>query len=44
MELNEKRRSLKYELVGVKGRFNDKTFTIEVRYVDLKRHGSCVYI
>ncbi|XP_026070108.1 interleukin enhancer-binding factor 3-like isoform X4 [Carassius auratus] len=29
MELNEKRRSLKYELTSVKGRFNDKTFTIE---------------
>ncbi|XP_016118514.1 interleukin enhancer-binding factor 3 homolog, partial [Sinocyclocheilus grahami] len=29
MELNENRRSLKYELISVKGRFNDKTFTIE---------------
>ncbi|TTJ23334.1 Protein Wiz [Bagarius yarrelli] len=29
MELNEKRRSLKYEVVSVRGRFNDKIFTIE---------------
>ncbi|KAK7154886.1 hypothetical protein R3I93_009742 [Phoxinus phoxinus] len=40
MELNEKRRSLKYELVSVKGRFNDKTFTIEVEVDGQKFQGS----
>ncbi|XP_072539342.1 interleukin enhancer-binding factor 3a [Salminus brasiliensis] len=40
MELNEKRRSLKYEVVAVKGRFNDKTFTIEVEVDGQKFQGS----
>ncbi|XP_016374012.1 spermatid perinuclear RNA-binding protein-like [Sinocyclocheilus rhinocerous] len=40
MELNENRRSLKYELVSVKGRFNDKTFTIEVEVDGQKFQGS----
>uniref|UniRef100_A0A671R581 Spermatid perinuclear RNA-binding protein-like n=1 Tax=Sinocyclocheilus anshuiensis TaxID=1608454 RepID=A0A671R581_9TELE len=40
MELNEKRRSLKYELTSVKGRFNDKTFTIEVEVDGQKFQGS----
>ncbi|XP_076871429.1 interleukin enhancer-binding factor 3a isoform X2 [Brachyhypopomus gauderio] len=40
MELNEKRRSLKYEVVSVKGRFNDKTFTIEVEVDGQKFQGS----
>ncbi|KAI4878164.1 hypothetical protein NFI96_010110 [Prochilodus magdalenae] len=40
MELNEKRRSLKYEVVAVKGRFNDKIFTIEVEVDGQKFQGS----
>uniref|UniRef100_A0A671SU01 Spermatid perinuclear RNA-binding protein-like n=1 Tax=Sinocyclocheilus anshuiensis TaxID=1608454 RepID=A0A671SU01_9TELE len=40
MELNENRRSLKYELISVKGRFNDKTFTIEVEVDGQKFQGS----
>ncbi|KAM9483325.1 interleukin enhancer-binding factor 3a isoform 1-T2 [Clarias gariepinus] len=40
MELNEKRRSLKYEVVSVKGRFNDKIFTIEVEVDGEKFQGS----
>ncbi|XP_060774495.1 interleukin enhancer-binding factor 3a isoform X2 [Neoarius graeffei] len=40
MELNEKRRSLKYEVVSVKGRFNDKIFTIEVEVDGQKFQGS----
>ncbi|KAB5515419.1 hypothetical protein PHYPO_G00249510 [Pangasianodon hypophthalmus] len=40
MELNEKRRSLKYEVVSVRGRFNDKIFTIEVEVDGQKFQGS----
>uniref|UniRef100_A0A8B9RP31 Interleukin enhancer binding factor 3a n=1 Tax=Astyanax mexicanus TaxID=7994 RepID=A0A8B9RP31_ASTMX len=39
MELNEKRRSLKYEVISVKGGANEKTFTIEVEVDGQKFQG-----
>lgn len=39
MELNEKRRNLKYEVISVKGGANEKTFTIEVEVDGQKFQG-----